>query len=155
MRKHAFNRIHIIWAPLFLLACGINMEKEAMHPSSDSLGETKEYEAVLTCGFDPINQVRSEIAIQSCFSGGATNSDTKFQIKNAGKFRMYDAVSLNELGKRGSDGRSLHIALSKHYAIRAQNASSDFDLNLKIIDSSGTVTFQKTVGRYGLIETEN
>ena len=147
MNKAALSRIHLVGACLFLLACGNGLENGRFTALSDLSGQAEEFEAILTCGVDSV--------IQSCFSGGVSNSDTRFEIKNAGRFSMYDALSLHQLGKKGNDGYSLHIPLSKHYAIRAQNSSSDFLLNLKIIDASGTVRFQKSVGRYGLIEAEN
>lgn len=110
--------------------------------------ENEGYEAILSCGMSS-NQ---NLNILACFAAGG-GAQTELEIKNGSQYGMYKAYNISSLGREEQDG--LHIHLQKNFSITAQNSHNILVLSLKIIDSKGSVIFQKSASQYGVISVSN
>lgn len=101
------------------------------------------YEAVLTCGING-----QHLAIAPCFSAGVR---TDLDITNGGVQRILKFYELGNAGREASDG--LHIRITPPFSLTAQNASDNLVLALKVTDvNTNTVSFQRQVGRFGILQ---
>jgi len=154
MKRNSVNLTWIVVSGAILLLCAQHFGSQ-YHYFGFGKAMPDAYEAILTCGGDLSGSYPAASRITSCFSGGGINSDTVFEIKNGDEYGLYAAVNVEQLGKRGVDGYSLHIPLKRDFSIRAQNASSDLILNVKVVDLMGQVKFQQSAAKYGLIQIQH
>lgn len=106
------------------------------------------FTAILSCSFGQ----NSQINIMSCFSGEYTK--TQLEIRNGNTYGMFQMWELERAGQMTRDG--LVISLSKSFEIKAQNASDNLILNLKVINNAtNEVAFVKSVAKFGVISVRN
>lgn len=110
--------------------------------------ENEGYEAILSCG----RSTNENLNILACFAAGG-GAQTELEIKNGSQYGMYKAYNISSLGREEQDG--LHIHLQKHFSITAQNSHNILVLSLRIIDSKGSIMFQKSASQYGVISVSN
>ena len=126
-----------------------SVAREKAHAAQEAAAEAKRieeskgYEAILSCGMS----AGDNINILACFT------NTELEINNGGQYDMYKVYNISSLGQQQRDG--LHIQLSHHFIIKAQNSQDTLLLNLKIVDSNGAILFQKSASKYGVISVTN
>jgi hypothetical protein len=123
-------------------------QKDAAENSKkEELATNYPYTAYLTCEF-----MGNHTNIIPCFLGDHVN--TQLEITNGGDYQMLQGYELNKVGKEYSEG--LVIQLHKSFAIRAQNANSDFILTLKIEDSAtGRQIYKRSASQWKTLAVEN
>ncbi len=105
------------------------------------------YEAIISCDFQG-----RHTNLASCFAGDV---GTELEIKNGNNYRMYKSYELYQLG-RERQGEGLLIPLSYNFQIKAQNASDNLVLSIKIREAStGNLTFSKSAAKYQVISVKN
>ena len=108
------------------------------------------YQAILTCGFN-----NDHINILACFSGAGLGADTELELRNGSYYRLLKPWEISSLGK-DSYGHGFTIPLRSTFSIKAQNASRDLILGLKIITTkTNSVVFERSAGHYDVIRASN
>lgn len=132
----------------------VNAETSTTAGRSDAVSDAPfPYAAIVTCtangsNFDPM----------LCFSGSSSAPDTNLELKNGGKYDLYEPMNISQLGRRTADG--LRIALAGDFEIKLQNASDSMILGLKIVNNVPSadfdkVLYEKKVSRFGVISASN
>jgi len=109
------------------------------------------YTAYLSCHL--ANQALTSIL--PCFAGdSAQDPGTDLEVRNGTEDRIYKVYDMQQAGTASADGLVLH--LQNHFEIKAQNASANLVLALRIVDNNtGGSVFNKQVGQYGVIDAVN
>jgi len=106
------------------------------------------YYAVIYCGMQ-----NRHIHLIHCFAGdGLRGIDTQLELTNGRDYNLYQHFDMmnEKLWKRTSDGNLINLRQS--FELRAQNASKDLLLGVKIIKRrTEEVVFQKKVGYLDVI----
>ena len=123
--------------------------KESQEREQIAAAEKETYEAILTCGMGTDDHIN----ILACFAKSGYGAATELELKNDNVYGMYKVHNISSLGQEYRDG--LHIKLSHHFFIKAQNSHNLLTLSLKVIDSKGNVQYQKSAGQYGVVSVEN
>jgi len=117
------------------------------------------YTAVIECGRNNGSNFEN-LNLLACFTYDGVQTD--IEITNNGRSRVYNVMSLANLGGGGNDepfiqnGGGLRVNLTSSFSIRAQNAQRSLLLNLKIIkNSTREVIYEKQASQYGLVSAEN
>ena len=104
--------------------------------------------AVLDCQF----QGRSIGNLAVCFSD--RSNGTELTVANGGDVRVYKLWELQNVGTREDDG--VHIPLRRNFSIKAQNASENYILTLRIVDVvTGKVVANQAAGMWKVVSVRN
>lgn len=121
-------------------------EQERIAEEQQRASDPFPYIAIFSCGM-----MKENINILACFSDSVK---TELEMNNGGKYGLYNAWEINSLGQQDRTG--LRINLSRHFSIKAQNASKFLKLGLVIQDKyTGEAIFEKQVATYGVIAVKN
>jgi hypothetical protein len=102
--------------------------------------------ALITCSIQG-----QHVHISACFSGRV---DTHVELRNGTEYGLYKFYELQKIGEETSEGFTIN--LRRTFSLKAQNASGDLILGVKIVDrSSNSVKFQKQVAKYNVIAVGN
>lgn len=107
--------------------------------------------------FPYVAQLRCRIGTQTvnliaCMNDGGV--DTEIELRNGSEYRMYKVHEAQTLGRWSDDG--VAINLRPAFALKAQNASGTAVLDVVIRERlSGTVKFQKSAARFGVVAVQN
>lgn len=134
--------------------------ESAPSPQSQSSAETTSpaaapatYTAYLTC--EGPGQMQANVAV--CFMGPSASSGTALELRNGDDYGLYktsDMVNDRQRFSQSPDGTVIH--LKNHFEIKAQNASNQLILGLRIVDDSNRrVVFNKKVAQYDVISVSN
>jgi len=105
------------------------------------------YYAVIFCGIQ--NQ---HFGLVHCFAGDFNGRDTQLELTNGKDYNLYQHYDMmtGKLWKPTTDGNIINLRQS--FELRAQNASKDVLLGVKIINRrTDAVVFEKKVGYRGVI----
>lgn len=117
----------------------------------------KERDKTIAKEFPYVAQLRCRIGTQTvnllaCLTDGGV--DTEVELRNGSDYRMYKVHDAQSLGNWSNDG--VTINLRSAFALKAQNASGTAVLDVVIRERlSGSVKFQKSAARFGVVSVQN
>lgn len=92
------------------------------------------------------------VNLMACMTEGGL--ETEIELRNGADYRMYKVHDVQSLGRWSGEG--VAIDLRAGFAMKAQNASKSAVLDVVIRDrASGSVKFQKSAARFGVISVQN
>ena len=104
------------------------------------------FEAIISCG----TQQRHLSAIQ-CFAGDSSSLNTQLEVRSGDQYGFYQYFELQRAGSEDRE-QGLKIPLQQPFSIKAQNASSNMTLTVKVVEKkSGRTVFIESVGQHGTI----
>lgn len=111
----------------------------------DEILKNNKYMAILTCQFG--NQ---QMQLMVCMSGPRYGMNGEIEIRSLSGYRLYQYHEVYRVP--GAVNGRLEIPFNSPFSIRAQNSSSDFVLNLRIIENStGRSIWEKSVSKLGTL----